>query len=291
MLKRRIPTASFAATCVLSVAAATTVAAESPALTTLRVEVVSKADGTPQAGIQVVMADAEHGELALGPFGRMSCDGPTTRSDTAYIRRNARTFADGFTDPNGVLILRGFSPETTRWHIAAGDYKHGLTLLRNVELSKYAEKPLRIELEARSDIVLQRPLPESEESTWPAIELLNTQPEVSISPATATQPAESTAPSPAIVLTARIDLNISWQWRTKGPDANQPWHIGPLPPGYRYRLGYRTRDQEWADRSLLAEQIIDLRAGETVAVTLANPVTTQPAANEEAAPNKSREPA
>ncbi len=221
--------------------------------------VVQKSDGTPLTGIQVVMAHAEKGYLEVGPQGRLDGSGQEGYTAPEYAHRNAKLFCDAFTDDQGRFTLRSFAAPDEHWNLAAGDRQHGLVLLRDIVPEQYADRPLRVEIDAPADIVVDPP-------PAPTDKALQATVGITLAP---TKEPSPPGPGGSAAMTDEDDtgnIRIYQSWRTE--DDKGPWHLGPFPPGFTYRVATYLYGRRLGYNPTLFGRRVLLTPGATLTVPL-----------------------
>ena len=227
--------------------------------------IVQKSDGTPLAGIQVVMAHGEKGYLEIGPRGRLDGRGEADEQPHVFAQRNAKFFCDAFTDDQGRFTLRGFAAPDEEWNLAAGDGARGLVLQRRVIPSAYADKPLLIEIDSPADIIVQPPPPPADKSLEGSVG-------VALAPIAARPPGAEAADSPPDRArepnaTGESKIGFYASWRSD-EDQDSPWHLGPFPPGFTYRITSYLYGRRLGYNPTLFERTVSLTPGVAATISL-----------------------
>ena len=221
--------------------------------------IVRRSDGAPLPGVQVVMAHAAKGYLEIGPQGRLDGSGQEGYTGPEYAHRNAKLFCDALTDDQGRFTLRSLAAPDEHWNLAAGDRRHGLVLLRGIVPGQYADRPLRIEIDAPADIVVDPPLA-------PTDKALKATVGVTLAPAKEPSPP---GPGGSAAMTDEDDpgnIRIHPSWRSE--EDQGPWHLGPFPPGFTYRVAAYVYGRRLGYNPTLCERRVSLAPGATLAVPL-----------------------
>lgn len=222
-------------------------------LNTLRGVVVSKLDGKPVADLPVVMAHAARGSLTLRP-DEIAASGEELATGETFARRNARAFCDAVSGPDGSFTLRSFGAPDERWMIAAGDAARGFFLRMDVIPKDYAETPLRIELETPAFLVARKPAAPENESFRASIDL-------------ALLAASGDGPPAAQDACGTGDTHVYVHAWPADPNAAD-WRLGPLPPGFSYRVARTIWSPELRYTITLFERVVRLAPGANEAVVL-----------------------
>jgi hypothetical protein len=238
-----------------------------PAINTLMGIVVSKADGKPLAGIPVLMAHREKGYLRVGPEGSLDGSGEEQRDPKVFAVRNGRMFCDALTDDEGRFTLRNFAAPGEPWFLAAGNRQSGLVLRTDVVPADCPEGFLKIEMDTPADIIVG-PLPE------PADKSLTFSVDVDLAPLprlATTQPAGDSSAETASTADEEVEPRVYIYPPYRSDDdkrSKEPWHLGPFPPGLRYRVTRYAYGSNIPYQATLFARIVELAPGATVTAVL-----------------------
>lgn len=155
--RRLLPALAF-----LAISTAAALGVPPPETHTLK-GVVYKSDGTPAAGVKVTMAQREIGYIFIGDDCEIWAYGPDEKRLFFLPKRNGKTVCEAATDAQGCFTLERFVSTTARYSIVAGSKDAGLAVVENVKPSDYADKPLRIDIDAPAYLRLPR-MPKSPDS-------------------------------------------------------------------------------------------------------------------------------
>jgi len=226
-----------------------------PTLNTLRGIVVSKEDGRPLARVPVVMAHARRAHLRLGSAG-IGGSGENLTEPGAFVSRNAKVVCEAVSAADGTFVLRSFCTPREPWILAAGDPQRGFCLRPGVVPAELAEAGLRLEIEPPAFVEVAR-LPEPPKASFQA------SLDFAIVDAAAGGRARDSDIGGLEDLESRINV-YAWPQDYEA----DVWRLGPLPPGYTYRVTHSMWSPALRYPVTLFERSVTLRPGATERVSL-----------------------
>ncbi len=224
--------------------------------------VVSKADGQPIAGAKVVLASVETGSLLLGPRGELSGSGDEETVLFFFSKRNGKSYCEATTGADGRFTLERFRDPGSRYVIAAAHAERGVAVMPVIP-GEHAGKSLRIDiepaafLEVTGGLITYNPLAaeKKEIETYATIRLVGP---LGRGPG----PADSELPN-------TVWIN-AWDFSEDGWDgtARAGERVGPLPPGWRYRVTSSAFGPGLAYSPIIFECEVALAAGSVARVEM-----------------------
>ena len=236
---------------------------DKPAINTLRGIVISKADGTPVADVQVVMAHNTEGHVDVGWHGYLGGCGHDEKNSRALARRNVKTFCDTCTDSEGRFTLRSFALPDEPWNLAAGGREHGFVLLTNVVPAEHTDDVLRVELDKPAGITVTPPPDPTDKDLRASVG-------IALAPSRSPEPTQPVGgqpiePSPRAAHETpefNVDFYSSGRPRNEeGRETKEPWHLGSFPPGFKYRITSYVHGTRLSYRPTIFERTVSLTPG------------------------------
>ncbi len=232
--------------------------------------VVWKKDGRPLAGARVAMADARDGYIYFAPNG-LQVYGPEQKVLYILRRHNSKTACEATTDAQGRFTFESFAHPSQPYNVGLlkteGDAQptpttepesfarplkaEAMAVLTDIRPGDYADKELKIEVEAPAFIQTERPPAEQPGRAWRSANVSLEPPR----PADAKEEPES----------PRVYFFTGYPFDTER--AGDKETLGPLPPGHKYRLSVYGYSEDAPFAATYFERVVPLEGGQTADIS------------------------